>query len=117
MIDYIENPDKATKFVSDKLVEVKRILDEIAEETGIVYVAMPEEQVSFVAGVGTRWASWLIGAHKVVADRLDLSSRHASWMLQRHPDDQRKPQEKPKEKPKQKDLFQGTDDSPSSDEG
>lgn len=116
MIDFIENTEEASKFVANKLVEVKRILDEIAEETGILYVAMPEEQIAFIAKVGAQWSSWLIGAHKVISDRLDLSSKHADWMFTRHPEGTAENHpEKPAKpaKPAQKDLF---GDSPNSEE-
>ena len=134
MIDFIENTEEASKFVAKKLVEVKRILDEIAEETGIVYVAMPEEQIAFIAKVGAQWSSWLIGAHKVISDRLDLSSKHSDWRFTRHPEGAaenhpedlsskhsdcmftRHPEGTAKnhpKKPAQKDL---SDDSPSSEE-
>lgn len=123
MIDFIENTEEASKFVAKKLVEVKRILDEIAEETGIVYVAMPEEQIAFIAKVGAQWSSWLIGAHKVISDRLDLSSKHSDWMFTRHPEGTAENHPK---KPAQKDLAENhpkkpawkdlSDDSPSSEE-
>lgn len=102
MIDVIENTEEASKFVAKKLVEVKHILDEIAEETGIVYVAMPEKEIAFIAKVGTQWSSWLIGVHKVISDRLDLSSKYADWLFTRHPEDTA---DNHPEKPAQKDLF------------
>ena len=110
MIDYIEDAKKAQEFVVDRLKDVKKLLDEIAEETGIVYVAMPEEQIAFIAKVGAQWSSWLIGAHKVISDRLDLSSKHSDWMFTRHPEGTA---ENHPEKPVQKDL---SDNSPNSEE-
>lgn len=103
MIDFIDNTEEASEFVTKKLVEVKHILDEIAEETGTVYVALPESMVAFIGKVGAQWSTWLNDAHKVVADRLNLSLKHSEWMMKRHPDGVK--EEPRKQEVKQDDLF------------
>lgn len=90
MIDYKKDPDQAIDYVQKRLCQVKEIFDDIAQETGLIYVAMPEEQVALLSRMGLQWSVWLGDAHKLIADRLQLANLHREWMMKKHD----KPEEK-----------------------
>ena len=86
MIDYIENTKEAQEFIIDRLKDVKELLDEIAQETGVVYVAVPCQELIAFAEAGTQLSAWYASAMQVVADRQVLANGHADFMYGRHPE-------------------------------
>lgn len=86
MIDCIENTKEAQEFIVDRLKDVKGLLDEIAQETGIVYVAVPCQELIAFTEAGMQLAVWYASAMQVVADRQVLANDHADFMYERHPE-------------------------------
>lgn len=86
MIDYIENTKEAQEFVVDRLKGVKELLDEIAQETGLVYVAVPCQELIAFSEAGTQLSAWYASAMQVIAGRQVLANDHADFMYERHPE-------------------------------
>lgn len=91
MIDWMKDNDKAVDFVKERLVKVTDLLNEIAMETGQVYVVMPMSVIGSFAKLGARWGSWMIDAQKVCADRILIANEHEDWMLGKYGDELLKP--------------------------
>jgi len=86
MIDYIENTKEAQEFIVDRLKDVKELLDEIAQETGIVYVAVPCQELIAFTEAGTQLSAWYARAMQVIADRQVLANDHTDFMYAAHPE-------------------------------
>ena len=80
---------EAQDFVAEKLLEVKHILDEIADETGLLYVVLHDDMAETIYKFGAFLGDTLHEWHKVVADRVILANNHREkeleW-LKRNPD-------------------------------
>jgi hypothetical protein len=66
--------DAAQEYVISKLEEVKQILDNIAYETGLVYVCFSQDVAEMFGHVGMAMMSSLNGIMKVVPDRLEKAN-------------------------------------------
>jgi hypothetical protein len=66
--------DAAQEYVISKLEEVKQILDNIAYETGLVYVCFSQDVAEMFGHVGMAMISSLNGIMKVVPDRLEKAN-------------------------------------------
>ena len=86
MIDFIDNHKEAEEFVVDRLKQVKELLNEIAEETGLMYVAVPVQEVALFGRIGSQAANWLVEAHTVIAERQVLANMHLDFMFKKHPE-------------------------------
>lgn len=86
MIDYVENTKEAREFIVDRLKDVKELLDEIAQETGVVYVAVPCQELIAFTDVGAQLSAWYARSMQVIADRQVLANGHADFMYGRHPE-------------------------------
>ena len=67
--------DAAREFVMMKLDEVKQILDDIAYETGLVYVCFSQDVSEMFGHVGMAMMSSLNEIMKVVPDRLEKANK------------------------------------------
>lgn len=80
---------EATDFINGKLLEVKSILDEIADETGVLFVCVDNSLAELIYKFGTSIGNHLLECHKIVADRVVLANNHTEreydW-LKRHPE-------------------------------
>ena len=80
---------EATDFINAKMLEVKSILDEIADETGVLFVCLDNRVVELVYKLGTFVGESLLECHKVVADRVVLANNHIEYeydWLEKHPE-------------------------------
>ena len=80
---------EATDFINKKMLEVKSILDEIADETGVLFVCLDNKGAEVIYRLGAFVGESLLECHKVVADRVVLVNNHDEreydW-LERHPE-------------------------------
>lgn len=67
--------DAAQEFVTMKLDEVKQILDDIAYETGLVYVCFGQDVAEMFGRVGISMMTSINEIMKVVPDRLEKANR------------------------------------------
>lgn len=80
---------EATDFINAKLLEVKSILDEIADETGVLFVCVDNHVAELIYKLGTCIGNHLLECHKIVADRVVLANDHAAYeydWLEKHPE-------------------------------
>lgn len=67
--------DEKADYIAKRLVEVKGILDDIAENTGCVFVVFEEGLALFFASLGQRFADFILKTHDLLADRLVLANK------------------------------------------
>ena len=70
------NEEAVADYISGRMVDIKKILDEIAEETGEVYICIPNDTAEVLVSVGQQLGAMLFQWHKVVADRFALANKH-----------------------------------------
>ena len=66
--------DEKADYIAKRLVEVKGILDDIAEHTGEVMVVFPEGVAMFFAALGQSFQNFILKTHDLLADRLVLAN-------------------------------------------
>lgn len=74
-IGRIKSEEEAEKFVGDKLLEVKEILDDIADQTGLVYLVLNSEIAEVFGVMGTRMLSAMNSVLKIIPDRIEMANR------------------------------------------
>lgn len=85
----MKSEEEAQKFIESRLLEVKEILDEIADQTGVTFLCLGEEVVEAFGRYGMVMrdalnafekcgmvlSNSLISIMKIVPDRLDLANK------------------------------------------
>ena len=66
---------EAEVYICKRLDEVKEILDEIAEKTGLTYIVLDDRFVEMFGKVGSNLIFGLREIMKVVPDRMDLANQ------------------------------------------
>lgn len=65
--------DEKADYIAKRLVEVKRILDEIAEKTGYVFICADERCATIFKTFGDALTSFMLNANRIVAERFILA--------------------------------------------
>jgi hypothetical protein len=118
-IGRMKNEKDAEEYIKERLLEVKEILDDIANQTGIVYLCISGNYLCISGNaaevfgrVGNVMNETLISIMKVISDRVEMANR-AMDIAYKANGEAREEAEKEAEKVKaeQGDLFSGKEDS------
>lgn len=71
----MKNDKDAEEYIKERLLEVKEILDDIADQTGIVYLCISGCAAEMFGKVGTVMNDVLISIMKVIPDRIEMANR------------------------------------------
>ena len=74
-IGRMKNDKDAEEYIKERLLEVKEILDDIADQTGIVYLCISGNAAEMFGKVGTVMNDVLISIMKVIPDRIEMANR------------------------------------------
>lgn len=74
-IGRMKNDKDAEEYIKERLLEVKEILDDIADQTGIVYLCISGCAAEMFGKVGTVMNDVLISIMKVIPDRIEMANR------------------------------------------
>ena len=75
MIGRMKNWEEAEKYVTDKLVTVKEVLDDIADKTGIVFLCFSADAAEKFCEVGGMLSRQMISILKVMPERVVLANK------------------------------------------
>jgi len=105
-IGRMKNEKDAEEYIKERLLEVKEILDDIADQTGIVYLCISGNAAEMFGRVGSVMNDVLISIMKVIPDRVEMANR-AMEIAYKANEEAREEAEKEAEKAKaeQGDLF------------
>ena len=73
-IGRMESEKVAVEYVKDRLKEVKEILDDIAHNTGLVYICLNGRVVEMFADLGAVMSESLISTMKIIPDRIEMAN-------------------------------------------
>lgn len=74
-IGRMKNEKDAEEYIKERLLEVKEILDDIADQTGIVYLCTSGCAAEMFGKVGNVMNDVLISIMKVIPDRIEMANR------------------------------------------
>ena len=74
-IGRMKNEKDAEEYIKERLLEVKEILDDIADQTGIVYLCISGSAAEMFGKVGVVMNDVLISIMKVIPDRIEMANR------------------------------------------
>lgn len=74
-IGRMKNENDAEEYIKERLLEVKEILDDIADQTGIVYLCISGNAAEMFGKVGIMMNDVLISIMKVIPDRIEMANR------------------------------------------
>jgi hypothetical protein len=103
-IGRMKNEKDAEEYIKERLLEVKEILDDIANQTGIVYLCISGNAAEVFGRVGNVMNEMLISIMKVIPDRVEMANRAMDIAYKAN-------EEAEKAKAVQGDLFSGKDGS------
>lgn len=111
-IGRMKNEEEASDYILERLKEVKDILDDIADQTGIVYLCISGCSAEMFGKVGNVMNDVLISIMKVIPDRIEMANM-AREIAYKANEEAREEAEKEAEKAKaeQGDLFSGKEGS------
>lgn len=64
----------AMEYIQDRLLEVKEILDDIADKTGIVYLCISGRSAELFGAFGNALSESLIGIMQIIPDRIEMAN-------------------------------------------
>ena len=73
-IGRMKNDKDAEEYINERLLEVKEILDDIADQTGIVYLCVSSCAAEMFGKVGNVMNDVLISIMKVIPDRIEMAN-------------------------------------------
>ena len=105
-IGRMKNEKDAEEYIKERLLEVKEILDDIADQTGILYLCISGCSAEMFGKVGNVMNDVLINIMKVIPDRIEMANR-AREIAYKANEEAREEAEKEAERAKaeQGDLF------------
>lgn len=106
-IGRMKNDKDAEEYIKERLLEVKEILDDIADQTGIVYLCISGCAAEMFGKVGNVMNDVLISIMKVIPDRIEMANM-AREIAYKANEEAEKEAEK---EAKQGDLFSGKEGS------
>lgn len=74
-IGRMKNEKDAEEYIEERLLEVKEILDDIADQTGIVYLCISGNAAEMFGRFGNVLNEMLISIMKVIPDRVEMANR------------------------------------------
>ncbi len=107
-IGRMKNEKDAEEYIKDRLLEVKEILDDIADQTGIVYLCISGCSAEMFGKVGNVMNDVLISIMKVIPDRIEMANRARDIAYEANMEAEK---EAEKAKADQGDLFSGKEGS------
>ena len=88
------NEQEAEDFIKERLLTVTAILDEIADQTGQLYVCLLDDTAKILYKFGEYLGSSLLQAHEIVANRVVLANnqrkREHDWLTKHGEKSERK---------------------------
>jgi predicted nucleotide-binding protein (sugar kinase/HSP70/actin superfamily) len=111
-IGRMKDEKAAEEYISERLLEVKEILDDIADQTGIVYLCISGNAAEMFGRFGNLLNETIIRIMKIIPDRVEMANR-AMEIAYKANEEAREEAEKEAEKAKteQGDLFSGREGS------
>jgi len=111
-IGRMKNEKDAEEYIKERILEVKEILDDIADQTGIVYLCISGNAAEMFVRCGNVLNEMLISIMKIIPDRVEMANR-AMEIAYKANKEAKEEAEKESEKAKadQGDLFSGKEDS------
>lgn len=111
-IGRMKNDKDAEEYIKERLLEVKEILDDIADQTGIVYLCVSGCAAEMFGKVGTMMNDVLISIMKVIPDRIEMANmaREIAYKANEEAGEKAR-EEAEKAKADQGDLFSGKEGS------
>jgi hypothetical protein len=73
-IGRINNEKEAEDYVHRRLLEVKEILDDIADQTGVVYVCLSGDIIRMFGRLGNVMNDALIDIMRIIPDRIEMAN-------------------------------------------
>lgn len=73
-IGRIKNEEEARDYIHRRLLEVKEILDDIADRTGIVYMCLSGDVIRMFGRFGNFMNDALIDIMKIIPDRIEMAN-------------------------------------------
>ena len=70
----VSNEQDAEEYIEERLLEVKEILDDIADQTGIVYLCISGNAAEMFGRFGNVLNEMLISIMKVIPDRVEMAN-------------------------------------------
>ena len=107
-IGRMKNEKDAEEYIKERLLEVKEILDDIADQTGIVYLCISGNAAEMFGRVGIVMNDVLISIMKVIPDRIEMANRAMDIAYKANMEAEK---EAEKAKAEQGDLFSGKEGS------
>lgn len=107
-IGRMKNEKDAEEYIKERLLEVKEILDDIANQTGIVYMCISGNAAEVFGRVGNVMNETLISIMKVIPDRVEMANRAMDIAYKANEEAEK---EAEKAKAVQGDLFSGKEGS------
>lgn len=74
-IGRIKNEDEACKYIEGRLLEVKKILDDIADQTGVVYLCLSGDAIRMFGRLGNVMNDALIDIMRIIPHRVEMANR------------------------------------------
>ena len=71
----MKNEEEAEKFIEENMLKVKEILDDIADQTGIVYLCFSGNAAELFGMMGNLVSEQLISIMRVIPDRMELANK------------------------------------------
>jgi hypothetical protein len=74
-IGRMKNEKDAEEYIKERMLEVKEILDDIANQTGIVYLCISGNAAEMFGRFGNVLNEMLINIMKIIPDRVEMANR------------------------------------------
>ena len=71
----MKNEEEASDYILERLKEVKDILDDIADQTGVVFICFQSEVAEMFHRCGERMITSLQAIMKIIPDRYDTANQ------------------------------------------
>ena len=75
----MKSQEEAEKYIDEKMHEVKEILDDIADQTGIVFICFSGSSAEMFAKMGNILSEQLISIMRIIPDRVELANK--AWEI------------------------------------
>lgn len=99
----MKSREEAEKYIDEKMHEVKEILDDVADQTGIVFICFSGSSAEMFAKIGNILSEQLISIMRVVPDRVELANK--AWEIANAANEKAAEEAKALSSAEQGDLF------------
>lgn len=87
-IGRMKNEEEASDYILERLKEVKDILDDIADQTGVVFICFQSEVAEMFHSCGERMIDSLQAIMKIIPDRYDTANQARQYAFDREKKDE-----------------------------